>query len=211
MKDNLTEVVFILDRSGSMSNLVLDTIGGYNNLLEKQKNEIGDAFITTILFDNNYEVLHDRIDVKKVQNLGQSDYYVRGTTALYDAIGKTIDYIGYSLSKLDEKSRPSKVLFVIITDGMENSSSLYSRLKVKEMIAHQKEKYSWEFLFLGANLDAKAYAESIGIDPKHAETYDFSGEGIVKNYQVVSEMITDLRKTRKMNYDRLTKIKKGTV
>jgi uncharacterized protein YegL len=195
MKDNLTEIVFILDRSGSMVGLVNDTIGGYNTFLEKQKQEEGEAYITTVLFDNKYEVLHDRVSIKDVNPLTNKDYYARGGTALFDAIGTTINNIGKTLSDIDEGNRPSKVIFVITTDGYENSSMEFKRSQIKDMITHQQEKYNWQFMFLGANIDAEREAESIGIKGEFASKYTASSMGTDSLYRSVSNNVTSLRST----------------
>ena len=163
MRKNLTEIVFILDRSGSMSGLEADTIGGYNSLIEKQKKEAGEAYVSTVLFDDKAEVLHDRADLRKIQPMTDKDYYVRGCTALLDAVGGAIHHIGNVHKYAREEDRPEKTLFIITTDGMENSSRIYTYEKVKRMVERQKEKYGGEFLFLGANIDAAAEAERFGI------------------------------------------------
>ena len=154
MKKGLTELVFILDRSGSMSGLESDTIGGYNSLLEKQKKEDGECVISTVLFDDKYELLHDRINLKGIVPITEREYFVRGSTALLDAVGRTIDKIGNAQKHTAEEERAEKVMFVITTDGMENSSREYGYDKVRQMIERQKDKYGWEFIFLGANIDA---------------------------------------------------------
>ena len=154
MKKNLTEMVFILDRSGSMSGLEKDTIGGYNSLLEKQKKEEGQAYVSTILFDHKQEVVHDRVLLSKVKPLTEKEYYVRGCTALLDALGSAINHIKNIHKYAREEDRPEKTIFVITTDGMENASQEYSYAKVKKMVEEQKRKNGWEFLFLGANIDA---------------------------------------------------------
>lgn len=154
MRKNLTEIVFIIDRSGSMSGLEQDTIGGFNSMIKQQKNAEGEALISTILFDNVSEVLHDRINVKDIQPLSDHDYMVRGCTALLDAIGGAIHHIGNIHKYARQEDIPEHTMFVITTDGMENASRYYSSNKVKEMIERQKIKYGWEFLFLGANIDA---------------------------------------------------------
>ncbi len=195
MKKNLAEIVFIIDRSGSMNGLEEDTIGGYNQFLSKQKEVEGEAVVSTILFDDKFEVLHDRIDIKKVNPITTKEYYVRGTTALYDAIGRSINHIGNVLHLTKEEDRPEKVIFVIITDGMENSSREFSHYIIKDMIEHQKTKYSWEFLFLGANFDAESFAESISISRDRAVRYQYSGYGIRSNYSALSEAIFDMRTT----------------
>lgn len=191
MKENLTELVFILDRSGSMGGLEESTILGYNNLIEKQKQEKGEVVLTTVLFNDSLKVIHDSIDIKSVKPLTKEEYYVGGCTALLDAIGRSIVSIGNKLNKTKEELRPSKVLFVITTDGMENASYEYSFMKVKEMIKHQTKKYSWEFLFLGANIDAIGVAEDIGIKANRAVRYNNDFEGIDLNYMVLGEYISD--------------------
>lgn len=194
MKKNLTELLFILDKSGSMSGLEADTIGGYNAMLEKQKAAEGEAYITTVLFDNNYELLHDRIDIKAVSPITDKEYYVGGSTALLDAIGLTINKIGNAQKHTAEDYRADKVLFVIITDGMENASREYSYDKVKAMVERQKEKYGWEFIFLGANIDAVETAGRFGISADRAQNYYADREGTQLNYKVVSEAICKFRK-----------------
>ena len=199
MKENLTELVFILDRSGSMSSLETDTIGGFNSMLERQKKESGEAFVTTVLFDDKYEVLHDRYDIKGVKLLTEKEYYVRGSTALLDAIGITINNIGKALSDTKEEDRPGKVLFVIITDGMENSSREFSYEKVKKMVEHQKSKYSWDFIFLGANIDAIKTANSFGISADMATNFVSDSAGTQLNYKIVSEVVSSFRKGKNVD------------
>ena len=165
MKQNLTELVFILDRSGSMQGLEGDTIGGFNAMIEKQKKEPGEAFVSTVLFDDRTEVLHDRVKVGEVRPITEKEYYVRGCTALLDAIGGAIHHIGNIHKYARPEDVPEHTLFVITTDGMENASRRYSARRVKEMIRRQKEKYGWEFLFLGANIDAVETAGHLGIAP----------------------------------------------
>lgn len=193
MKKGLTELVFILDRSGSMSGLESDTIGGYNGLLEKQKQEEGEAVITTVLFDDHVELLHDRINLRGVAPITEKDYFVRGSTALLDAIGKTISKIGNAQKHTAEEERAERVLFVITTDGMENASREYSLKLVREMIERQKTRYGWEFLFLGANIDAAETAESFGIHRDMAVNYNPDGEGTQLNYQVLCDVVTSFR------------------
>ena len=193
MKKGLTELVFILDRSGSMSGLESDTIGGYNGLLEKQKQEGGEAVITTVLFDDHIELLHDRINLRGVAPITEKEYFVRGSTALLDAIGKTISKIGNAQKHTAEEERAERVLFVITTDGMENASREYSLKLVREMIERQKTRYGWEFLFLGANIDAAETAESFGIHRDMAVNYNPDGEGTQLNYQVLSDVVTSFR------------------
>lgn len=193
MKTNLTELVFILDRSGSMGGLESDTIGGFNSMLKKQQAEPGECRITTVLFDNQYEVLHDRIDIKAVSPITEREYFVRGNTALLDAIGKTINKIGAVQKNTAEGYRADKVLFVITTDGMENASREFDYAKIKSMIERQKSKYSWEFIFLGANIDAVDVADRFGIARNRAQNFHNDSEGIELNYSVVSEAVTAFR------------------
>lgn len=193
MKKNLTEIVFILDRSGSMSGLEADTIGGYNSMISKQKEETGEAFISTILFDDRTEVLHDRVSLKHVQPITERQYYVRGCTALLDAIGGAVHHIGTVHKYCREEDRPEKTIFIITTDGMENSSRIYTYEKVKQMVERQKEKYGWEFLFLGANIDAIETAGRFGIQPSRAVNYECDSEGTRLNFQVVSETVCAAR------------------
>ena len=199
MNENLTELVFILDRSGSMSGLERDTIGGFNSMLEKQKKESGEAFVTTVLFDDKYKLLHDRNDIKRVNAITEKEYYVRGSTALLDAIGITINNIGIALSDTNKEERPGKVLFVIITDGMENSSREFSYEKIKEMVEHQKSKYAWDFIFLGANIDAIMTAGSFGISADRAANFVSDSSGTQLNYRVVSEAVSSIRKGRNVD------------
>lgn len=196
MKKDLTELVFILDRSGSMSGLESDTIGGYNAMLEKQKKEPGEAVITTVLFDDKYELLHDRINLRGIAPITDREYYVRGSTALLDAVGKTINKIGNVQKRTDEDERAEHVMFVIITDGMENASCEFSYDKVHYMIERQKSKYGWEFIFLGANIDAISTAERFGINKDRATNYNADSEGTLLNYEVISEAVSCLRADR---------------
>lgn len=196
MKKGLTELVFILDRSGSMSGLESDTIGGYNALLEKQKKEPGEAIITTVLFDDKYELLHDRIKVRGIAPITDKEYYVRGNTALLDAVGRTINKIGNVQKHTAEDERAEHVMFVITTDGMENASREFSYAKVRNMIENQKIKYGWEFIFLGANIDAIATAERFGIGEDRAANYNADSEGTSLNYAVISETVSCLRASR---------------
>lgn len=208
MNENLTELVFILDRSGSMSGLERDTIGGFNSMLEKQKKESGEAFVTTVLFDDKYKLLHDRNDIKRVNAITEKEYYVRGSTALLDAIGITINNIGIALSDTNEEERPGKVLFVIITDGMENSSREFSYEKIKEMVEHQKSKYAWDFIFLGANIDAIMTAGSFGISADRAANFVSDSSGTQLNYRVVSEAVSCIRKGRNVDASWKSEIEK---
>lgn len=199
MKKGLTELVFILDRSGSMSGLEEDTIGGFNSMLEKQKKEEGEALVTTVLFDDKYELLHDRINIKNILPLTDKEYYVRGTTALLDAIGKTINKIVSGQKNSKEEERAEHVMFVIITDGMENASKEFSYEKVRQMIEHEKSKYGWEFIFLGANIDAISTAERFGISRDKAANYNADSKGTLLNYQVISETISCFRTNHKIS------------
>lgn len=193
MKKGLTELVFILDKSGSMGGLEKDTIGGFNSMLEKQKAVDGECYITTVLFDNNYELLHDRIDIRAVKPITEKEYYVAGSTALLDAIGKTISKIGNAQRNTSDEYRAERVMFVIITDGEENSSREYTISKVKQQIERQKEKYGWEFIFLGANIDAVATAGRFGIDSNRAVDYVPDGEGTALNFKMMSETVVSFR------------------
>ena len=201
MKKGLTELVFILDRSGSMSGLEGDTIGGYNAMLEKQKKEPGEAVITTVLFDDRYELLHDRINIRGIEPITEKEYYVRGTTALLDAVGRTIGKIGNVQKHTAEDERAENVMFVITTDGMENASREYSYEKIRWMIEHQKSKYGWEFIFLGANIDAIDTAGRFGIGQDRAVNYNADSEGTLLNYEVISETVSCLRACREISED----------
>ena len=196
MKKGLTEIVFILDRSGSMSGLETDTIGGYNSLLEKQKRKEGEAIVSTVLFDDRQEVLHDRVDLKNMKPITEKEYYVRGCTALLDAVGGAIHHIGNVHKYAREEERPEKTLFIITTDGMENSSRRYTFEKVKQMVERQKTKYGWEFLFLGANIDAIEVAGRFGIEAERAVNYECDSEGTAVNYKVLSEAVTRVREAK---------------
>ena len=193
MKKNLTELVFILDRSGSMQGLEGDTIGGFNAMLEKQKRGPGEAYVSTVLFDDRAEVLHDRVRVEEVPPITGKEYYVRGCTALLDAVGGAIRHIGNVHKYARKEDVPEHTLFVITTDGMENASRRYSAQKVKEMIRRQKEKYGWEFLFLGSNIDAVETAGSLGIAPDRAVNYHCDSEGTRLNYEVVGQAVAAVR------------------
>ena len=193
MKKNLTEIVFILDRSGSMGGLEADTIGGYNSLLEKQKKEEGEAIVSTVLFDDRQEVIHDRVPLDKIKPMTGDEYYVRGCTALLDAVGGAIHHIGNVHKYAREEDRPEKTLFIITTDGMENSSKRYSYDKVKSMVERQKKKYGWEFLFLGANIDAIEVAGRFGISEERTVNFKCDSEGTALNYKVLSKAVSAVR------------------
>ena len=193
MKTNLTELVFILDRSGSMGGLESDTIGGFNSMLTKQQEAPGDCRITTVLFDDQYEILHDRIDIKAVSPITDKEYFVRGNTALLDAIGMTINKIGSVQKNTADKYRAGKVLFVITTDGMENASRKFDYNKIKSMVERQKSRYGWEFIFLGANIDAADMANRFGVDRNRSQNFHNDSEGIKLNYVVLSKAIASYR------------------
>ena len=193
MNTNLTELIFILDRSGSMGGLESDTIGGFNSMLAKQQAEPGECRITTVLFDNEYEVLHDRIDLKAVGPISEREYFVRGNTALLDAIGRTINKISGVQKNTAEEYRAGKVLFVITTDGMENASREFSYEKIKAMIEHEKSKYGWEFIFLGANIDAAEVAGRFGVARNRAQNFHNDSVGVALNYDVVSQTVASFR------------------
>ena len=208
MKKELTELVFILDRSGSMAGLEGDTIGGFNSVLEKQKQEEGRANITTVLFDDRFEVLHDRRDLREVGKITEKEYYVRGTTALLDAVGKSISQMIHVQRRATKEARGKKVMFVIITDGMENASLEYSYDQVHRMIAHQKKNYRWEFIFLGANIDAAEVADRFGIARDRAANYHADSKGTQLNYEVISDTVSHLREMGSVAGDWKEKIEK---
>ena len=201
MKKNLTELVFILDRSGSMAGLEKDTIGGFNAMIEKQRGEAGEAVISTVLFDSFTEVIHDRLMLEAVPRLTEKEYYVRGCTALLDAVGGAIHHIGNVHKYAREEDRPERTLFVITTDGWENASRRYSYEKVKQMITQQKEKYGGEFLFLGANIDAAKEAARFGIDEDRAANYHADSMGTEVVYQAVNETVCSFRAAKPMSAD----------
>lgn len=193
MKKGLTELVFILDRSGSMSGLEADTIGGFNSLINKQKMEEGEALISTVLFDDRAEVLYDRVPLNRIEPMNDKQYYVRGCTALLDALGGAIHHIGNVHKYAREEDRPEKTIFIITTDGMENASRRYTYKKVKAMVEHQRNKYGWEFLFLGANMDAIEVAGRFGVQANRAVNYECDSEGTQLNYDVLSKAVSRVR------------------
>lgn len=197
---NITELVFILDRSGSMSGLEEDTVGGFNSMLEKQKANSGDCFVTTVLFDHEAYTLHDRIPIAQVPKMTRDDYSVRGSTALLDAVGDTVSHIEAIHRYVREEDLPKNTLFVITTDGMENSSRRFSRSQVKKLI-QEKTELGWEFLFLGANIDAFEAAESIGIKKERAANYRSDKKGTRLNYSVVDKAISSLRECSSLPKD----------
>ena len=195
MKKDLAELVFILDRSGSMAGLEKDTIGGFNAMIEKQRKEPGQALISTVLFDNESDVIHDRVPLDNLPALTEKEYYVRGCTALLDAVGGAIHHIGNVHKYAREEDWPEKTLFVITTDGMENASRRYTYDKVKAMIERQREKYGWEFLFLGANIDAAREAARFGIRADRAADYHADSVGTEVVYESVCEAVCQVRRS----------------
>lgn len=193
MRENLTELVFILDRSGSMGGLESDTIGGFNSMIKKQQKEEGEAIVSTVLFDDECEVIHDRVAIKKVKKLTDKDYYVRGCTALLDAVGGAINHIEKVHKYAREEDRPAKTLFIITTDGLENASKEYTFKGVKKLIEHQKKKHNWEFLFLGANIDAIEVAGNMGISCDRAANYNCDEAGTALNYAVLEKAVSRVR------------------
>lgn len=196
MKKNLTEMVFILDRSGSMAGLESDTIGGFNSLIERQKREDGEALVSTVLFANESEVVYDRESIENMPRMTERDYCVGGCTALLDAIGGAIHHIGNVHKYARREDVPEHTIFVITTDGMENASHRYTADQVRQMIKRQKEKYGWEFLFLGANIDAVQTAARYGIGEDRAVTYRADSEGTRLNYSVLENVVSDVRANR---------------
>lgn len=194
MRKGLTEVVFILDRSGSMRGLEADTIGGFNSMIQKQKREEGEALISTVLFDDRTDVIYDRVPVGSVDEMTDKQYFVRGCTALLDALGGAIHHIANIHKYAREEDRPEKTLFIITTDGMENASRRYSYEKVKQMVEKEKEKYGWEFLFLGANMDAVSVAGRFGIGADRAIDFECDERGTLLNYEVISDTVSAVRK-----------------
>ena len=193
MKKESTELVFILDRSGSMHGMEKDVVGGFNAMIEKQKHEPGKAYVSTILFDDRTEVLHDRLSVRNVQPITERDYFVRGSTALLDAIGGAIHHVGNIHKYARPEDVPAHTIFVINTDGMENASVRYTAPEVKSMIERQKEKYGWEFLFLGANIDAVGTAGRLGIHPSRAANFRCDSQGIRLNYEAMARAVSSIR------------------
>ena len=201
MKKNLTEMVFILDKSGSMAGLEADTIGGFNAMIERQRQDQGEALVSTVLFSNRSTVIHDRVNLRKIEPLTERQYFVGGSTALIDAIGSAIHHIGNVHKYAREEDRPEHTIFVITTDGMENASHAYSSDEVKAMVQRQKEKYGWEFLFLGANIDAVETAAHFGIGEDRAVTFHNDSEGQALNYAEVSIAVSQVRANAPLSRD----------
>jgi len=201
MSANHTELVFILDKSGSMSGLESDTIGGFNSMLAKQKETPGEVTVTTVLFDDRYELLHDRANIKGVRPITEREYSVGGYTALLDAVGKTINKISNAQKNTCDEHRSNKVLFVIITDGMENASQEFDYGKIREMIETQKKTRDWEFIFLGANIDAVSTASKMGIKANRAANYHADSQGTKKNFEVISDAVMCLRQNFAISED----------
>ena len=191
-----TDIVFILDRSGSMSGIESDTIGGFNSMIEKQKKEEGEAYISTVLFDDKAEVLYDRVPIKKVKSMTDKQYFVRGCTALLDALGGSIHHISNIHKYAKDEDVPEKTLFIITTDGMENSSHKYNYEKVRKMVKKAKSKYGWEFLFLGANIDAIEVAGRFGVSADRAINYECDSVGTRLNFEVIAKTVSAVRKSR---------------
>ena len=198
MRNNLTEMVFLLDKSGSMAGMEKDTVGGFNAMIEKQKREEGDALVSTVLFSDGSRVIHDRADITKVEPLTDRQYFVGGCTALYDAVGDAIHHIGNVHKYAREEDRPEKTVFVITTDGMENASRRYSAGEVKRLITRQKERYGWEFLFLGANIDAHAVADDMGIEEERSACFVNDSRGNALKYEGISRAMSKVRKCMPM-------------
>ena len=197
----MTELVFILDRSGSMSGLERDTVGGFNSMLEKQKKEDGKAVVSTVLFDHESVVIHDRLPLDQVPRMTEEEYFTRGCTALLDAVGGAIHHIGNVHKYARREDVPDKTLFIITTDGYENASKRYDYDKVRRMIERQKEKYGWEFLFLGANIDAAAEAKRFGIGADRAVNYKCDEAGTALNYEVIHEAVRAVRACKPLSAD----------
>ena len=199
MKKNVTELVFILDRSGSMAGFEADAVGGFNATIEKQKKQDGKVYVSTVLFDNFSEVVHDRVDISEIKPMTEETYEVRGCTALLDAVGGAIHHIGNIHKYARPEDVPEHTVFIIMTDGMENASHNYTGSRVREMIKRQQEKYGWEFIFLAANIDAEETAENIGIHRERAVNYTQDTEGVQASYAAMCEAITDVRRCKGLN------------
>lgn len=207
MKAGLTELVFILDQSGSMYNLTEDTIGGFNSMLEKQRHVKGDCKVTTVLFNDRAHTIHNRLDLQAVRPMTRKDYIPHGSTALYDAVGRTMDSIIASQRHMNPKYRASQVMFVIITDGLENDSMYYSASQIRKMIEYEKEKYGWKFIFLGANFDAEKAGSEIGIDARFTASYVPDAQGTELNFEAVSAAAACVRESGILEEDCLDEIR----
>ena len=201
MKTGITEIVYILDRSGSMSGLEKDTIGGFNSMIQRQKEIQGQVFITTVLLDDDYELLHNRIPLQEIIPLTDKEYYVRGSTALLDALGITITRMIQQKRVTPANERADKVLFIITTDGYENASREYTYKKIRSLIDFEKEKYGWEFLFMGANMDAVGEAAKFGISADRAAEFSSDAKGVELNYAVMSNLVTEYRTKNQIDED----------
>ena len=201
MKNNITELVFILDRSGSMHGLEKDTVGGFNSLIEKQKKENGECYVSTVLFNDRSDVLHDRVKLSEIEKMTEKDYFTGGCTALLDAVGGAIHHIGNIHKYARPEDVPEHTVFVIITDGMENASRRYTAEMIKRMIERQKTKYGWEFLFIGANIDAAQTAASYGIDRDRAVDYNADAKGTEILYDTVAEAVCNVRSNKQLEED----------
>ncbi len=199
MKQGLTELVFVLDKSGSMAGLESDTIGGYNSMLEKQQQLVSECVVTTALFDHCYELLHDRIDIRAIHSITAEDYQVGGSTALLDAMGTTIEKIAKVQHNTAPDYRAERVIFVIITDGEENSSRAYTINQIKGLVEQHKEQDGWEFIFLGANIDAIETARRFGIHEERAQSFHADKEGVALNFATLSESVAEFRQSGSMN------------
>lgn len=200
MRDDLVEVICILDRSGSMEKIASDAIGGFNNLLKEQKELDGEVNMTLVLFDHEYDLVHDCVDIQKVPDLTKKEYFPRGLTAYRDAVGRTIDSVGKRLTDMDEKDRPFKVIVAIVTDGLENASKEYSPEQIKEKIKTQQEQFKWEFLFLAANQDAIEAGAALSIGSKHTFNYSATSKGTRSAYSSLSNVV-GMSRSGKTDYD----------
>ena len=208
MKNNITELCFILDKSGSMSGMERDTIGGFNSMLEQQKALSGKVLVSTVLFDHNTEVIHDRVPIEHVKPMAENDYRIGGSTALLDAVGGAIRHIGNVHKSARREDVPERTMFIITTDGEENSSRFYAAGDVKTLIENQKKKYGWEFIFLGANIDAVEAASLIGIDASRAADFNCDSKGTAIYMESVSNMITSFRGNAPVTADWKARIEK---
>ena len=206
MKNNITELVFILDRSGSMAGLVEDTVGGFNSMIEKQRKQDGECYVSTVLFANRSEVLHDRVRLSEIKPMTDKDYTAYGATALIDALGDAIHHIGNVHKYARAEDVPAHTMFIITTDGMENASRKYTSERVKMMIERQKQKYGWEFLFIGANIDAVETAARYGIDRNRAVNYKADKEGTQLVYESITTAVCGMRKCEPISDDWSAKI-----